>query len=58
MDFKTYFKRFIGWLLMLTAFPMIPILMDRDLFFGFTISAVQFIIASALIDSREDKKND
>ena len=58
MNFKTYFKRFIGWLLILAAFPMIPILMDRDLFFGFTISMIQFIIASALIDPKEDKTND
>lgn len=55
MNFKTYFKRFIGWLLILAAFPMIPILMDRDLFFGFTIPMIQFIIVSALIETKEDK---
>ena len=58
MNFKTYFKRFIGWLLMLAAFWAMPILMDKDLFFGFTILTLQFIIASALINTKEDKNND
>lgn len=58
MNFKTYFKRFIGWLLMLAAFPLMPIFMDRDLFFGLMFSTLQIIIAGALIDTKEDKTND
>lgn len=57
MNFKTYFKRFIGWLLMLAAFPLMLILMDRDLFFGFTISILQFIIASAFISTKENEND-